>query len=123
MKLPSLSAWFRWMLVPSLLFDRFQVATGGLSRFPPELQGQATGVAIFSSAVLVLWALRVRWMAVVFGAAALVASRLDLAGGYQGHAVVVWCSAFCVLFTEWFTRSPAVPPPAAPPPAPPPVDA
>ena len=71
----------RWLFAFALLVDRFNLATRGLPRLTAQEQQLDTLVAIVSSVVLVLWALRVRGTMPALVTLALIACVIEAVGG------------------------------------------
>jgi hypothetical protein len=82
------TAFLRWFFAFSLLIDRFNVATRGLPRLTPEQQQLDTLLAIVSSVVLVLWALRARGAVPAFVMLALLSCVIEAVAGVWGHVMV-----------------------------------
>ncbi len=91
---------FRWFFSYGLLIDRFNVATRGLPRLTPEQQQLATLLAIVSSMMLVLWALRVRGAMPAFVVLALITCVIEVVGGVRGHAVLTAGTAIVLVLID-----------------------
>lgn len=90
----------RWLFAFGLLVDRFNLATRGLPRLTAQEQQLDTLVAIVSSVMLVLWALRVRGAMQAFVALALIGCVIEAVAGVWGHVMVTAGSAMVLVLFD-----------------------